>query len=223
MKKAIVLLSGGLDSATALYWAIDKGYKADCLIFDYGQRHKKEIAQAVKIAKSAGCNYEIIKLPFSWGGSRLLGKKARLLKRGIKNIGKGIPPTYVPARNTVFLSVAASMAEATGADAIFIGANAVDYSGYPDCRPGYFKAFKALLKEGTKRGVCGKRIKIITPLIGKTKAGIIKIGSRLEVPYHLTWSCYAGGKAACMECDSCRLRKKGFDEAGIKDPLALSL
>ncbi|MDP3789332.1 MAG: 7-cyano-7-deazaguanine synthase QueC [Candidatus Omnitrophota bacterium] len=223
MKRAVVLLSGGMDSATVLHMALNKGYEADCLIFDYGQRHGKEIGQAVKIAKSAGCNYKIIKLPFSWGGSRLLNKKARLPKQDVKNIGKGIPPTYVPARNTVFLSVAASMAEATGADAIFIGANAVDYSGYPDCRPGYFKAFKTLLKEGTRRGVSGRSIKIITPLIGKTKSEIIKIGSRLKVPYHLTWSCYAGGKVACMECDSCRLRKKGFDESGIKDPLAVSL
>ncbi len=220
MKKAVVILSRGMDSATVLQIALSEGYKADCLIFDYGQRHNKEIGQAVKIAKSAGCDYKIIKLPFSWGGSHLLSKKARLPKRGIKNIGKGVPPTYVPARNTVFLSVAASMAEAMGADAIFIGANAMDYSGYPDCRPGYFKAFKTLLKEGTKRGVSGRHIKIITPLISKTKAGIIKIGSRLKVPYHLTWSCYAGGKVACMECDSCRLRKKGFDEVGIRDPLA---
>ncbi|MDD5680464.1 MAG: 7-cyano-7-deazaguanine synthase QueC [Candidatus Omnitrophica bacterium] len=219
MKKAIVLLSGGLDSATTLYAALDMGYNCRCLIFDYGQRHKKEIKHAAKIAKSAGCDYKIIKLPFSWHGSRLLDKKGRLPKRSIENIGKGIPPTYVPSRNTVFLSVAASMAEATGADAIFIGANAVDYSGYPDCRPEYFKIFETLLKKGTKRGVDGRYIKIMTPLISKTKAEIIKIGNRLKVPYHLTWSCYAGGKIACMECDSCLLRKKGFDEAGIKDPL----
>lgn len=220
MKKAIVLLSGGLDSATTLHMALDKGYDCRCLIFDYGQRHKKEIKHAVKIAKSAGCVHKVIKLPFSWGGSHLLDKEAPLPKRGIKNIGKKIPSTYVPSRNTIFLSVAASVAEATAADAIFIGANAVDYSGYPDCRPGYFKAFETLLKRGTKRGTSGGHIRIITPLIGRTKGEIIKIGSRLKVPYHLTWSCYAGGKAACMRCDSCLLRKKGFDEAGIKDPLA---
>ena len=147
LKKAIVLLSGGLDSATTLHVALDGGYDCRCLIFDYGQRHKKEIKHAIKIAKTAGCDYKVVRLPFSWRGSHLLDKKTQLPKRGLKNIGKGIPPTYVPARNTVFLSVAASMAEATGADAIFIGANAVDYSGYPDCRPGYFNIFEKLLKK----------------------------------------------------------------------------
>lgn len=144
--------------------------------------------------------------------------KTPLPKKSINNIGKKIPATYVPSRNTVFLSVAASIAESTGAVAIFIGANAVDYSGYPDCRPGYFKTFEALLRKGTKRGVDGKSIKIVTPLINKTKGEIIKIGRRLKVPYHITWSCYAGGRIACMECDSCLLRKKGFEEAGAMDP-----
>ncbi|MBU4487689.1 MAG: 7-cyano-7-deazaguanine synthase QueC [Candidatus Omnitrophica bacterium] len=219
MKKAIVLLSGGLDSATTLALALRKGYDCRCLIFDYGQRHKKEVRHAVKIAKAANCGYNVIKLPFSWRGSSLLNKKAPLPRRGIKEMGKDIPSTYVPSRNTVFLSVAASVAESSGAGAIFIGANAVDYSGYPDCRPEYFKAFEALLKKGIKSGKDGRHIKIITPLIGKTKAEIVKIGSRLNVPYHLTWSCYAGKKIPCMECDSCLLREKGFREAGIKDSL----
>lgn len=219
MKKAIVLLSGGLDSATALHVALNNGYDCRCLIFDYGQRHRREIKYAVKIARAAGCGYEIIKLPFSWRGSHLLDKNARLPKRSVKEIGKGIPPTYVPSRNTVFLSVAASMAEAAGAGAIFIGANAVDYSGYPDCRPGYFKIFEKLLKKGTKSGVSGGRIKIMAPLIKKSKAEIVKLGSRLNVPYHLTWSCYAGKDIPCMECDACLLREKGFREASVKDPL----
>lgn len=225
MKKAVVLLSGGMDSATTLHIALREGYKADCLIFDYGQRHKKEVAQAVKIAKSAGCGHKIVRLPFSWRGSRLLDKTSLLPKRSAKNIGNGIPPTYVPARNTVFLSVAASMAEAAGADAIFIGANAVDYSGYPDCRPEYFRAFNKVIEKGTKAGArgAGYGIRVKAPLIHKSKKEIVKLAKRLNVPLELTWSCYAGGKTACMECDSCRLRKKGFDEAGIKDPLAAGL
>lgn len=241
MKKAIVLLSGGMDSATTLHMALDKGYDCRCLIFDYGQRHKKEITRAVRIAKNAGCGYKLVKLPFVKKGdgafflrrqkeaknsrpsfltSSLLDKRSRLPRRDIKNIGKGIPSTYVPSRNTIFLSLAASAAETIGARAIFIGANAVDYSGYPDCGPEYFKAFEALLEKGTKSGSDGRRIKIITPLIGKTKAEIIKIGRRLNVPYHITWSCYAGKKIPCMECDSCLLREKGFREAGVKDSLA---
>ncbi len=219
MKKAIVLLSGGLDSATVLYMALNKNYDCRCLIFDYGQRHKKEVRRAVKIAKAVDCDYKIIKLPFFWGGSSLLDKKAPLRRRSVKEIGKDIPSTYVPSRNTVFLSVAASAAEAAGAGAIFMGANALDYSGYPDCRPEYFRAFEVLLKKGTKAGAEGRRVRIITPLIGKTKAEIIKIGGRLKVPYHLTWSCYAGEKMPCMKCDACLLRQKGFQEAGVKDTL----
>ncbi len=208
-----------MDSATTLHVALGDGYKCHCLIFDYGQRHKKEITHAVKIAKNAGCEYKLVKLPFSWRGSSLLDKRSRLPERGIKHIGKDIPPTYVPSRNTVFLSVAASMAEAIGAEAVFIGANAVDYSGYPDCRPGHFKTFEKLLKQGTKKGMTGGGIRILAPLINMTKSEIVKMGTRMGVPHHLTWSCYAGGNKPCLKCDACLLRQKGFREAGIIDPL----
>lgn len=220
MEKAIVLLSGGLDSATTLYIARDKGYRCHCLIFDYNQRHRKEILQAEKIAKKARCDYKIIKLSFPWQGSSLLGKKAQIpADRSIHDMAENIPSTYVPSRNTIFISIAAGWAEAIEADIIFIGANTIDFSGYPDCRPGYFELFNRLLQEGTRSGVEGKPVKIEAPLIDKKKSEIIKIGTRLMVPYELTWSCYEGGRNPCLKCDSCLLRKKGFDEAGLKDPL----
>lgn len=218
MKKAIVLLSGGLDSTTTLYYALKKGYKVSCLIFDYGQRHRKEILQAKAIARETGCEYRLIKIAFPWRGSSLLDKKMRLPKN--RNLdGNEIPSTYVPARNIIFLSYAASFAEAIGAAVIFIGANAVDYSGYPDCRPEFFTSFQNVLAKGVKTGVEGRVIKVATPLAKKTKADIIKLGLALRVPYHLTWSCYAGGRRPCGVCDSCVLRYRGFEAAGAKDPL----
>ena len=224
MKKAIVLLSGGLDSATTLYIARDKGYKCYSLIFEYNQRHKKEVTQAKSVAKKARSDYKVVKLSFPWQGSALLNKKAKLPSgRNIKNMAKGIPSTYVPVRNTIFLSIGSAWAEAIGADAVFIGANAVDVSGYPDCRPEYFNIFRNVLRKGTRRGVEGRTIKVETPLIDKKKSEIIKIGKRLDVPYHLTWSCYEGGKKPCCRCESCLLRQKGFEEAGAKDPLLSAL
>ena len=220
MKKAIVLLSGGLDSVTTLYVALDRGYKCHCLIFDYNQRHKKEIMQAKKIAKKAHCDYQIIKISFPWGGSSLLDKEAEIpTDRNVEEETKQIPSTYVPSRNTIFISIAAGWAETIGADTIFLGANSVDYSGYPDCRPLYFDSYNTLLKEGTKSGVEGRPIKVDAPLIDKKKSEIIKIGTRLMAPYELTWSCYKGEKKPCLKCDSCLLRKKGFEEAGLQDPL----
>lgn len=218
MKKAVVLLSGGLDSATTLYFAKRKGFECVCLIFDYGQRHKKEIISAKAIAEKAHCPSHIIKIALPWKGSSLLDRKIRLSGFRVQDSGE-IPLTYVPARNIIFLSFALSCAEAIGAQAIFIGANSVDYSGYPDCRPEFYKAFIAAAKAGTKVGVEGKPIQIITPLIHKTKAQIVKLGLRLKVPYELSWSCYQGGKTPCGKCDSCRLRAKGFKEAGSPDPL----
>lgn len=216
MKRAVVLLSGGLDSATVLFFAKSRGFCVHALIFDYGQRHKKEIASAKRIAKSAGCTCRIVKIGFPWKGSALLDKAIPVPQR--RNLkAKDIPVTYVPARNIIFLSFAASYAETIGARKIFIGANVLDYSGYPDCRPGFFKAFSRALNKGSKSGVCGKRIAIETPLIYKTKGEIIKLGLRLGVPYALTWSCYQGGKKPCGVCDSCRLRAKGFKEIGKKD------
>lgn len=219
MKKAVVLLSGGLDSATCLYWAKHQGYDCQCLIFDYGQRHKKEIQQAAKIAKTAKSPYQIVKISFPWKGSSLLDKKLQVPLSNFKSQNSNsIPNTYVPARNTIFLSFALSFAEAIKAQAIVIGANALDYSGYPDCRPNYFQAVQKMANLATKAGVEGKKIKILTPLIHKTKAQIIRLGKSLKVPYQMTWSCYRGKARPCGTCDSCILRAKGFREAGWPDP-----
>lgn len=217
MKKAVILLSGGLDSATTLYAARDKGFKCFCLIFDYGQRHRRELIAAKKIAQRAGCKWQVVKITLPWKGSSLLNKETPLPVTRYP-LPDNIPSTYVPARNIIFLSFALSWAEAIGAQAIFIGANAIDYSGYPDCRPEFYKAFIQAVKCGTKKGVEGKPIKILTPLIKKTKAQIIKFGMKLKVPYELTWSCYRGEKIPCGKCDSCFFRAKGFEEAGVVDP-----
>lgn len=221
-KKAIVLLSGGLDSATTLYFARSQGYKCLCLIFDYGQRHSKEIKSAKAIAKSANCQSQVIKISLPWRGSTLLDKKIIIPGRDNETTRQRdsvIPSTYVPARNIIFLSFALSYAESVGASAIFIGAHVQDYSGYPDCRPEFYRAFSRVIACGTKAGVEKRRIEIKTPLINKNKAEIIKLGKRSGVPFARTWSCYQGGKKPCGKCDSCYFRAKGFQEAGINDPL----
>jgi 7-cyano-7-deazaguanine synthase len=218
-KKAVVLLSGGLDSAVTLFFAISKGYKCSCLNFDYGQRHKIEMSMAKRIAKTAGAELVTQRLVFSWGGSSLLDKSSRLpsgRKPGqIKR--SGIPSTYVPARNTVFLSIAASFAEGVRADRIFIGAHSEDSSGYPDCRKEYLKAFDRVVKIGTRRGLEGK-LKLEFPLIEMSKKDIIKLGDSLGVPFKYTSSCYRGAARPCGKCDSCVLRAKGFSQAGLIDP-----
>ena len=224
MKKAVVLLSGGLDSATSLYFAKNKGFECVCLIFRYGQRHVKEIAAAKKIARRARCRWQVVTLSLPWKGSSLLDRE---MKIPVATTSQGhhvtsVPNTYVPARNIIFLSFALSYAEASGARTIFIGANAIDYSGYPDCRPEFYRAFVKAAQLGTKTGIEGFPIKIITPLITKTKARIIKLGMKLRVPYELTWSCYKGALVPCGECESCRFREKGFSEAGIEDPVLRS-
>ncbi len=217
-RKAIVLLSGGLDSAVTLFYAIKKGYDCQCLAFDYGQRHKQEILLARRIARRAGAKFLIMKLPLPWKGSSLLDKnKALPIDRSIKDIKKGIPSTYVPGRNTIFLAIAASFAEAIGARAIFIGAHFEDSSGYPDCRKEYLEAFDKVVRLGTKAGR-DKRLSLRFPLIGKDKARIIKLGLSLGVPFQLTRSCYKGVRRPCMRCDSCILRQRGFKRARIKDP-----
>ncbi len=220
MKTAVVLLSGGLDSATALFWAKSKGYKAHCLLFDYGQRHRKEIRCAVSLAKASKSSFQIIRIQLPWGGSSLLGRKIFLPEgRSLKDMTNGsIPSTYVPARNTIFLSFALSCADVMRADRVVIGANAVDYSGYPDCRPNFMRAMEKAARLGTRLGA-HKRFEISSPLIHLTKAEIVKLGMKLKVPYERTWSCYAGGKKPCGVCDSCILRQKGFEEAGFPDPL----
>ena len=210
MKRAIVLLSGGIDSSTTLYLVQRKGYKPTCLIFDYHQRHRREIESAKKIAQSIRADYKLIKISLPEGESSLLNPNIPL-----KSEKKKIPLTYVPARNIIFLSYAVSYAESSGTSAIFIGANQIDYSGYPDCRETFISAFNEVIKEGTRR----KNIKVIAPLIEMTKGEIIKLGMKLKVPYHLTWSCYAGGEKPCLKCDSCKFRLKGFKEMGIKDPI----
>jgi 7-cyano-7-deazaguanine synthase len=221
-RRAVVLLSGGLDSATALYLARAKGFRCFCLIFDYGQRHFREVESAKHIAKSAKCKYQLIKISLPWKGSALLNKNISLPRRNnetTKQRNNVIPLTYVPGRNIIFLSFAISFAEAINAQAIFIGAHCQDYSGYPDCRRPFFRAIAKAFDKGTKKGAQGERIKIAVPLINKTKAQIIRLAKRLDVPLELTYSCYAGGRFPCGKCDSCLFREKGFREAAMLDPL----
>ncbi|VVB62012.1 7-cyano-7-deazaguanine synthase [uncultured archaeon] len=221
-KKAVCLISGGLDSAVTAFIAKKKRYELYALSFRYGQRHTKELSCAKKIARTVGVKDHII---FNinlqkFGGSSLFSTSSRPIKNhALTDIGKTIPSTYVPGRNTVFLSLALAYAEAIGATAIFIGVNAVDYSAYPDCRPNYIRAYQHLANLATKRGVEGKTIRINAPLLYLTKAEIIKIGAKLNVPFTKTWSCYRGDVKACGHCDSCLLRLKGFQEAKIKDPI----
>ena len=221
MKKAVVLLSGGLDSTTVLAIAKAKGFKLYALTFDYGQRHKKELTSAKKTAKSFGVvEHKIIKIDLrSFGGSALTGNIKIPKNRNKKS--EGVPSTYVPARNTIFLSYALAWAEVLKARDIFIGVNAVDYSGYPDCRAEYIGAYQRMANLATKESIEGKPIKINTPLINMSKAEIILKGIKLGVDYSITHSCYNPDRngLACGRCDSCLLRKKGFREAGMKDPV----
>ncbi len=221
------MLSGGLDSAVVLYMAKRDGYECRCLNFDYGQRHGIEMAMAKSLARQAGAELEIVKLALPWGGSSLLDKNIAMpsdrAPEAIKN--SGIPSTYVPARNSIFLSMAASYAEAIGADVILIGAHFEDSSGYPDCRKRYLEAFDRVIKIGTKRGL-ERGLSLKFPLIRMTKKEIIRLGNSLGVPFQYTWSCYKGGTARrhaanvpCGKCDSCVLREKGFREAALNDPL----
>jgi 7-cyano-7-deazaguanine synthase len=224
-KKAVVLVSGGLDSTTCLAIAKKQGFELYALTLFYGQRHDVELKAAKKVSKAFGVKKQLeLEVPLTAiGGSSLTDKKIKVPKQAnVKSIGKGIPSTYVPARNTVFLSLALAWAEVLQAEHIFIGVNALDYSGYPDCRPEFIQAFERLAKLATKKGVQGTwKLKIHTPLIRMSKAQIIKTGLKLKINYGLTHSCYDpqtnGG--ACGQCDSCLLRAKGFQEAGVKDPI----
>ncbi len=217
-RKAVVLLSGGLDSATALFFARRKGYAPHALLFDYGQRHRKELRFAKRLARYARVPYTVVRFALPWGGSALLDASMSLPgKRSPAAMRREIPATYVPARNTIFLSFGLSYAEVLGAEALFIGANALDFSGYPDCRPVYYRAFQMMAGLATKAGAHGKKIVVKTPLLHKSKAQIVRLAKRLGVPFSRTWSCYAGKARPCGVCDSCILRAKGFQEAGVTD------
>lgn len=220
MVKAVILLSGGLDSSTVLYQALADGYECYAISFDYQQRHRKELEAACAIAKSAKVKeHQVVSFDLRlWGGSALTDNSLDLPEhRQLAQMSEHIPVTYVPARNTIFLSFGLSYAEATGAQRVYIGVNALDYSGYPDCRPDYIQAMQQVFELGTKQGRVGKAIEIITPLINLKKTEIIELGNQLGVPWEQTWSCYAGGEVACGVCDSCLLRLAAFAELGLKD------
>jgi 7-cyano-7-deazaguanine synthase len=226
-KRAVLLLSGGLDSATLLALATSEGYAIHALSFDYGQRHSAELSAARKIAKRYGVVQHLIaKIDLRvFGGSALTSNIAVPKDRALDDADTGIPVTYVPARNTIFLSYALALAEVVGAKEIFIGVNALDYSGYPDCRPEFIAAFERLANLATRAGVespDGSAIRIRVPLIELSKRGIIELGLRLGVDYSMTMSCYDPTPAgeACGRCDACQLRHRGFTEAGAIDPAA---
>jgi len=217
--RAVVLLSGGLDSATVLAIARGKGFECHCLSVDYGQRHRAELGAAARVAKSLGAReHRVVKFDLTtFGGSALTDRNIPVPVAGIKD---GIPVTYVPARNTIMLSLALAWAEVLAARHIFFGANAVDYSGYPDCRPEYMRAFETMANLATKAAVEGAKLTLHTPIIGLAKADIIRRGRALGVDYALTVSCYQADDdgRACGRCDSCRLRRAGFEAAGGADP-----
>ena len=218
MMNAVVLLSGGLDSATTLAIARGRNYECHALSIDYGQRHDSELAAARKLAQAIGIrDHKIIKVDLSaFGGSALTDKSAAI---PVEGADAGIPATYVPARNTIMLSIALAWAETLQSHDIFIGVNAVDYSGYPDCRPGYIAAFEQMANLATKAAIDGARLKIHAPLINLPKAEIIRQGMLLGLDYSMTVSCYQADESglACGVCDSCRLRRAGFESAGVPD------
>ena len=222
MKRAVCLLSGGLDSSTCLALARRDNFSCFALSFDYGQRHKHELEAAAQIAAHFGAKRHLVaKIGLdAFGGSALTDSIDVPKARSAAEMGEGIPITYVPARNTIFLSFALAWAEVLESSDIFIGVNALDYSGYPDCRPEYIEAYQRMANLATKAGVeCRTHLKIHTPLIALTKAQIVRLGAELGVPFGLTRSCYDPGPdgAPCGQCDACLLRRKGFEEAGIED------
>ncbi len=223
-KGAVVLVSGGLDSATTLAIAREQGFRCHALTFDYGQRHRIELEAAARVSSSLGAvDSRTVRIDLrAFGGSALTDDLEVPKNRDAREIGTGIPITYVPARNTIFLSFALALAEVTGSRDLFIGVNAIDYSGYPDCRPRFIAAFEAMANLATKMGVEGDRITVHAPLITMTKAQIIARGIELGVDYGLTISCYDPDPQGrpCRRCDACRLRATGFNEAGVPDPAA---
>lgn len=222
-RPAVVLLSGGLDSSTALAIAIERGFSPHAISFRYGQRHQRELEAATAIAQHYGVtDHRTADIDLRlFGGSALTSDELAVPhERSLAEMGHGIPVTYVPGRNLIFLSLATAFAEVIGADDIFLGINALDYSGYPDCRPEFLEAFQTTANLATKAGTeDGRTLRYHAPLIQLTKADIVREGTRLSVPWELTWSCYEGRELACGQCDSCLLRLKGFAEAGLTDPL----
>lgn len=222
MSRAVVLLSGGLDSSTVLAIARERGHEVLALTFDYGQRHGKEIACAKAVAEAMGAaEHIVLTLPFDGLLDSSLTDSAQEVPEGRsrREMAAQVPSTYVPARNIVFLSIAASVAESIGAESVFIAANAVDFSGYPDCTPEFIDAFQKVLDIGTVAGRKGTGIRVEAPVIRMSKSDIVREAIRLGVPLGSTWSCYRGGERACGRCDSCQLRLEGFRQAGADDPL----
>ncbi len=221
-RRAVVLLSGGLDSATTAAIALDQGFELATLAFDYGQRHRRELDASAAVSQAlGGKDHRVVRFDLrAFGGSALTDAIAVPHGRALAEMGHDIPVTYVPGRNLIFLSFATAYAEVIGADDIFLGINQQDYSGYPDCRQEFLDAFIQTANLATKAGTQdGRRLKIHAPLIQMTKVDIIRKGLQLNVPYAMTWSCYEGGEVACGTCDSCLLRLKGFAEAGMTDPI----
>ncbi len=222
-QKAVVLLSGGLDSTTTLALAHEQGFELHALSFDYGQRHQREVEAAAAVARHYGVTrQQTITIDLrAFGGSALTADIPVPHARSLDAMAADIPITYVPARNTIFLSFALAYAEVTGANDLFLGINALDYSGYPDCRPEYLEAYERMANLATKASTQdGRRFHLHAPLITMSKADIVRKGLELGVPFALTWSCYEGGELACGTCDSCLLRLHGFAKAGAQDPIA---
>jgi 7-cyano-7-deazaguanine synthase len=216
MPKAVVLLSGGLDSTVTLADSLRSGNDTTALSFRYGQKHLRELDSAKAVASYYDIKHMIVDVDLSSFRSSLTDR-SKEIEKDRDNIGSGIPDTYVPARNMIMLSVAAGLCESIDAEMIYIGANVIDYSGYPDCRKEFFDSFETMISKGTKAGVEGDPIKIVAPILNMTKSEIIRYGKELNAPMHLTWSCYSGGERPCGHCDSCLLRKKGFADAGYED------
>lgn len=221
MSGDVVILSGGLDSTVCMALAADEVHPSQTLVgltFDYGQRHRVEVERARDVAAHFGAEHLVVALDCSaWGGSALTDASVEVPAANAAP-ADAIPATYVPARNLIFCSVALAVAEARDLDRIWLGVNALDYSGYPDCRPAFVASFAETALLATRRGVDGNPVDIRTPLIDLTKADIVRLGDKLAAPLALTWSCYHGGDKPCGDCDACALRAKGFDEAGMADP-----
>lgn len=218
--RAVVLLSGGLDSSTCLAVARRDGFEAHALSVNYGQRHRTELDRARRVARALGAaDHRVVRVDLSAFGGSALTDAGLAVPKGRSPRRAGIPVTYVPARNTVLLALALAHAETLGASDIYVGVNAIDYSGYPDCRPAFIHAFERLARVATRAGVEGRPLHIRAPLLRLTKAGIVRLGTELGVPYRLTLSCYDPVRGrACGRCDACQLRRRGFAEAGVPDP-----